>query len=125
MQAKLVFNYHRDRQHECRPKPIFLIRQPRLSTNMRGILVDWLIEVADEYQLLPDTLFAAVNYVDRCLEKVNVSRRSLQLLGCACMLLATKHEETCTHLVEDFVDISDNTYTKDEIVVSGHLLLHP
>lgn len=42
---------------------------------MRGILVDWLVEVAEEYKLVPDTLFLSVAYIDRCLSLMPVRIR--------------------------------------------------
>lgn len=41
--------------------------QRDINATMRGILVDWLVEVAEEYKLVPDTLFLSVAYIDRCL----------------------------------------------------------
>lgn len=55
--------------------------QSDINTAMRTILIDWLIEVADEYKLNDETLFLAVQYVDRFLSTVNVTRSKLQLLG--------------------------------------------
>lgn len=56
---------------------------------MRSILINWLIEVAEEYSLSQQTLFLTVNLVDRFLAKENVSTLFLQLLGVTCMLLAS------------------------------------
>ena len=39
--------------------------QKELQWKMRGILVDWLIEVHTKFRLLPETLFLAVNIIDR------------------------------------------------------------
>ena len=36
---------------------------------MLGILMDWLVEVAEEYTLRNETLHLAKNYVDRYLAK--------------------------------------------------------
>ena len=77
---------------------------------MRAILVDWLVEVAEEYNLRQVTLFTSVNYIDRCLALFQVTRHQLQLLGCACMLIASKYEEIYAPCVDEFVYISDNTY---------------
>lgn len=55
--------------------------QSDINSAMRTILIDWLIEVADEYKLNDETLFLAVQYVDRFLSAVNVTRSKLQLLG--------------------------------------------
>ena len=56
---------------------------------MRGILVDWLVEVAEEYKLVTDTLYLTVSYLDRYLSSYAVSRRKLQLLGVSCMIVAS------------------------------------
>jgi cyclin A len=55
--------------------------QSDINSAMRTILIDWLIEVADEYKLNDETLFLCVQYVDRFLSTVNVTRSKLQLLG--------------------------------------------
>lgn len=53
------------------------------------MLVDWLVAVAEEYKLLPDTLFLTISYVDRFLSMHAVARQKLQLLGVSCMLVAS------------------------------------
>jgi cyclin A len=55
--------------------------QSDINSAMRTILVDWLIEVADEYKIIDDTLFLCIQYIDRFLSTVNVTRAKLQLLG--------------------------------------------
>jgi cyclin A len=60
-----------------------------ITSNMRGTLVDWLVEVADEYKLLPETLHLSVSYIDRFLSLNTVHRSKLQLLGVSSMLIAS------------------------------------
>lgn len=56
---------------------------------MRTILLDWLIEVAEEYHLKLRTLELARSFVDRFLAASGESNRALlQLIGVTCMLLA-------------------------------------
>uniref|UniRef100_K3ZCY6 Uncharacterized protein n=1 Tax=Setaria italica TaxID=4555 RepID=K3ZCY6_SETIT len=62
--------------------------QSDVTANMRTILVDWLVEVAEEYKLVADTLYLAISYVDRFLSANALSRDRLQLLGVAAMLIA-------------------------------------
>ncbi|KAJ0009774.1 hypothetical protein Pint_33743 [Pistacia integerrima] len=90
--------------------------QTDISLNMREILVDWLVEVAEEYKLVSDTLYVAVAYVDRFLSFQALTRNKLQLLGVCCMLIASKYEEIIPPRVEDFCYVTDNTYTKEEVV---------
>ena len=62
--------------------------QVEVTQQMRAILVDWMVEVSCEYNMSSQTLFLAVNYVDRLLEKIPFARSTLQLLGITCILLA-------------------------------------
>lgn len=90
--------------------------QRDINPTMRGILVDWLVEVAEEYKLLSDTLYLSANYIDRVLSSMSVVRSELQLVGVTCMLVAAKYEEIYAPQVEEFCYITDNTYTRTQVV---------
>mmetsp|Transcript_28634 Transcript_28634/g.31804 ORF Transcript_28634/g.31804 Transcript_28634/m.31804 type:complete len:365 (+) Transcript_28634:44-1138(+) len=90
--------------------------QTQINLNMRAILVDWLVEVAEEYKLRRQTLFLAVHYVDRYTALRTVERSDLQLIGITCMFIASKYEEIHPPPVDEFVYISDNTYTREQII---------
>ena len=65
-----------------------MTKQPDITFPMRAILVDWLVEVSEEYKLRTETIFLAVNYIDRFLSYMSVQRARLQLVGTACMFIA-------------------------------------
>ncbi|EOY16378.1 Cyclin A1,1, putative [Theobroma cacao] len=90
--------------------------QRDINASMRAILIDWLVEVTEEYRLVPETLFLTVNYIDRYLSGNSINRQQLQLLGVACMMIASKYEEICAPQVKEFCYVTDNTYCKDEIL---------
>ena len=94
----------------------YMKKQTDLTSNMRSILIDWLIEVAVEYKLQRETLMLAVNYTDRFLGRVFVGRKKLQLVGAAAMWIAAKYEEIYPPELAEFVYITDNTYTKEEVL---------
>ncbi|KAM7260280.1 hypothetical protein ACFE04_016021 [Oxalis oulophora] len=113
--------------------------QTDLTPSMRGILVDWLVEVSEEYKLVPDTLFLTVNFIDRFLSKIPVEKQRLQLVGVTCMLIASvkkdpnigilriayrKYEEICAPKVKEFCFITDNTYTKEEVLKMESVILN-
>ncbi|KAG5048189.1 hypothetical protein JHK85_009292 [Glycine max] len=80
-------------QKKRRPMVNYIEKFQKIVTpTMRGILVDWLVEVAEEYKLLSDTLHLSVSYIDR------------------------KYEETDPPSVDEFCSITDNTYDKAEVV---------
>ncbi|KAH9695278.1 cyclin-A3-1 [Citrus sinensis] len=102
-------------EDKMRPLPNYMEKvQNDISINMRQTLVDWLVEVLEEYKLVSDTLYLTVSYVDRFLSSHALSRNKLQLLGVCCMLIASKYEEISPPHVEDFCYITDNTYMKEE-----------
>lgn len=98
-------------------------KQTDINEKMRAILVDWLIEVHYKFKLLPETLFLTVNLIDRYLERNDVVRTKLQLVGVGAMLIASKYEEIYAPEVRDFVYITDKAYTKEEIILMESALL--
>lgn len=103
---------------------VCLQNQRDINAQMRAILIDWLVEVAEEYRLVPETLHLAVNYIDRFLSYVPVARSKLQLVGVTCMLIASKYEEIHPPAVDEFVYISDNTYKREEIMSMEAIILN-
>ena len=63
-------------------------KQPDITSSMRSILGDWLVEVSEEYKLHRETLCLSINYIDRFLSQMSVLRGKLQLVGTAAMFLA-------------------------------------
>lgn len=89
--------------------------QNDINEKMRGILVDWLVDVHIKFKLRPETLFLTVNLIDRYLEKIPVHRQKLQLVGVASMLIACKYEEIYAPETKDFVFVTDKAFSKEEI----------
>lgn len=89
--------------------------QPDLNHSMRTILIDWLIEVAQEYNTSTQTVQLAVNYIDRFLSITQIRRQKVQLVGISAMLAAAKFEEIWPPGVDDYVYIADNTYPVEEV----------
>ncbi|XP_067898423.1 cyclin-A2 isoform X2 [Heterodontus francisci] len=118
-----IHKYLREMELKCRPKSGYMKKQPDITNSMRAILVDWLVEVGEEYKLQNETLYLAVNYIDRFLSSMSVLRGKLQLVGTAAMLLASKFEEIYPPEVAEFVYITDDTYTKKQVLRMEHLIL--
>jgi len=100
-----------------------MTKQPDITFTMRSILIDWLIEVGEEYKLHTETIFLAVNYIDRFLSFMSVQRAKLQLVGTACMFIAAKYEEIYPPDVTEFCYITDDTYTKRQVLRMEQLVL--
>ncbi|CAN0429337.1 unnamed protein product, partial [Discosporangium mesarthrocarpum] len=107
--------YLREQERKNRPSPhVFSGRDIRQG--VRGVLVDWIVEVCDQFRMSSRALFQVVELMDRALSAMEVPRGRLQLLGCACIILAAKFEEIYAPTAEELAHISDNTYTRAEII---------
>ncbi|KAG6450712.1 cyclin-A1 [Manduca sexta] len=118
-----IYEYMMEIEVKNRPNPRYMRKQPDITHVMRSILVDWLVEVCDEYQQQSETLHLAVSYVDRFLSYMSVVRTKLQLVGTAATYIAAKYEEVYPPEVSEFVYITDDTYTKREVLRMEHLIL--
>ena len=70
----------------------YMSHQPDITAAMRTILVDWLVEVQENFELFHETLYMAVKLVDLYLMRREVKREYLQLVGATAMLIAAKFE---------------------------------
>lgn len=110
-------------QEEVMPNPDYMTGQTEIDWSMRQTLVDWLLQVHLRYHMLPETLWIAVNIVDRFLTKRVVSLMKLQLVGVTAMFIAAKYEEILAPSVEEFVFMTERGYTKEEILKGERIML--
>ncbi|TKS70478.1 G2/mitotic-specific cyclin-B2 [Collichthys lucidus] len=94
-----------------------------ITERMRALLIDWLVQVHSRFQLLQETLYLTVAVLDRFLQVQPVSRRKLQLVGVTAMLVACKYEEMYAPEVGDFAYITDNAFTKSQILEMEQVVL--
>ena len=103
--------------------PNYMSRQGDINSRMRAILIDWLIDVHLKYKLVPQTMYIAVNLIDRYLEKNETNRAKLQLVGVTAMFIACKYEEIYPPDLKDFVYITDGAYVKADVLKMEYKML--
>ncbi|XP_029785946.1 G2/mitotic-specific cyclin-B3 [Suricata suricatta] len=113
--AKDIFSYMKEREENFILKK-YMHRQTDISSCMRAILVDWLVEVQMTFEMSHETLYLAVKLVDHYLMEVICKRDKLQLIGSTAFLIAAKFEEPCPPCVDDFLYICDDIYQRDEML---------
>ncbi|KAH9919354.1 cyclin-like protein [Amylocystis lapponica] len=118
-----IFNYMNELEEEVMPNPDYMEGQTEITWTMRQTLVDWLLQVHLRYHMLPETLWIAINIVDRFLTKRIVSVLKLQLVGVTAMFIAAKYEEILAPSVEEFVFMTENGYTREEILKGERIVL--
>jgi hypothetical protein len=110
-----MYSHFRMKELSTSVRPVYMVNQPHINERMRSILVDWLVEVHLKFKLVPETLYLAINLIDRFLEQSIVTRPKLQLVGVTCLLIASKYEEIYSPELRDLVYICDRAYTKQDV----------
>ena len=121
--ANEIFEHLRELECNSTPNPDYMDHQDDLEWKTRGILVDWLIEVHTRFHLLPETLFLAVNIIDRFLSEKVVQLDRLQLVGITAMFIASKYEEVLSPHVANFRHVADDGFTESEILSAERFVL--
>ncbi|KAJ4408822.1 G2/mitotic-specific cyclin [Didymella pomorum] len=118
-----IFEYLKELEIATMANPDYMESQTELEWKMRGILVDWLLEVHTRFRLLPETLFLAVNIIDRFLSSKIVQLDRLQLVGVTAMFIASKYEEVLSPHVQNFRHVADDGFTEEEILSAERFVL--
>ena len=90
--------------------------QSEINERMRGILIDWLIEVHFKFGFTDETLYMTVSIIDRYLSSNQITKKNLQLLGITSLFISCKHEEIDVPKINDFTYITNNAYDKNEVI---------
>ena len=113
----IYYNLLEEEMTELNPKPVhtYMKTQKEINEQMRSILVDWIIDVHHKFGFTDETLFMTILIIDRYCTIENITRIKYQCLGITALMIACKHEEINVPKVEDFIYITDNAYTKEEV----------
>ena len=94
----------------------YMTQQSEVTERMRGILIDWLIEVHYKFGFTDETLYMTVSIIDRYLSSNQITKKNFQLLGITALLISCKHEEIDLPKINDFTYITNNAYEKEEVI---------
>lgn len=119
---------------------IFLCKQVLISKWMRSLLVNWMVEVQEFFELNHETLYLGVKITDIYLSKVVVGKSILQLVGATALFIASKYDvrfsvpfsilsknpflfdfifwfqERMPPLIDDFRYISENAFEREDMI---------
>ncbi|KAL0954854.1 hypothetical protein HGRIS_003793 [Hohenbuehelia grisea] len=121
--AEEIFEYMERLEEESMPLPNYMDMQNEINWSMRQTLVDWLLQVHLRYHMLPETLWIAINLVDRFLSKRVVSTVKLQLVGVTAIFIAAKYEEILAPSVDEFLYMTGESYSKAEMLKGERIIL--
>jgi len=105
-----------EKEMKYSPKIGYMEIQNDINEQMRAILIDWLVEVHYRFRLKSETLFQTVWIIDTYLSLFQITRAKLQLLGIASLLISCKSQEIYYPQLNEFIDITDGAYVKNELI---------
>lgn len=120
-----IFDFLKEKEQVVKiPHQYMETFQKDLEAKHREILVNWICEVYLQLRLLSETLFLAVDIVDRLLSCRIVTKRKLHLVGLGALMIASKFEETYAPPISDLRICSENAYTVDEMLRVERVILN-
>lgn len=113
--AFTAFEYFRARE-QAQPITDYIQSQGEINEKMRQVLVDWLVEMQESFQLAHETLYLAVVMTDLYMSKKAIKRDEMQLIGATSILLASKFYERYPPYLDDLVFVCDEAYSREQFL---------
>ncbi|KAL1458189.1 hypothetical protein WDU94_008357 [Cyamophila willieti] len=117
--AMHIFEYLKSRELHFKIKDYLPFQSTsekgRISAEMRSVLVDWMVEVQETFELNHETLYLAVKLVDLFLSKALCSRENLQLLGATAIFVSSKFDDRIPPQLSDLEYICSHTYSVQDL----------
>lgn len=65
------------------------LKNAKIDGRMRGILLDWIMQIQTKFQLAPETFYLSCSILDRIIVPLNVSRQNFQvyIFTCFCIYI--------------------------------------
>ena len=102
----------------------FLGIQTDIKPWMRKTLAHWMLDVCRSQSIEDDIFVLAINILDRFLSIQQIFKRHLQLLGTACMFIASKLRSSIHFNAEILVIYTANSITLEELLSWEQFILH-
>eukprot|EP01123_Difflugia_compressa_P009620 TRINITY_DN3240_c0_g1_i1.p1 TRINITY_DN3240_c0_g1~~TRINITY_DN3240_c0_g1_i1.p1 ORF type:complete len:185 (+),score=27.59 TRINITY_DN3240_c0_g1_i1:50-604(+) len=94
-----------------------------LTERFRKIMVDWLIKVHHSLSLESQSLYLTIQTMDRYVATVCVSKDVFQLIGMSSLLLSSKYEDIYPPEIEDFLRLTNDLFTREQILKMEYVVL--
>ena len=111
-----IFNYSSKDLFKLQDKKYF-------NEKNRSIIFNWLVRNNHKWRLKDDTLFMAMNIMDRFISKYKIANSEFQLVAIASYLIASKYEDIYPPYVDELSQICNFSYTIDDILKKEYEIL--
>jgi len=118
-----IFRHMRVMELRLLPAKGYMAGQKEFNWSLRRALLDWLVKLHHRFNLLPETLFLCVNYIDRFLSLREVPIGQVQLVGAVALFVAAKFEEINYLSVQEVSQMVEYTYETEDILKAERYMI--
>lgn len=86
-------------------------------------LKDWLLNVRKIFKIIPEIFIYSQHLLDWVLGVIPANKYNLQMLGCICLSIAESFLHARSHSIDDFIDISANSFTNNDFILKEYEIL--
>ena len=105
-------------------KDLFRLQDKKyFNEKNRGIIFQWLVKNNHKWKLNDDTVYMAMNILDRYISKYKVENSEFQLVAISSYLIASKYEDIYPPYVDELSQICNFIYTNDDIIRKEYEIL--
>ena len=117
--ANDIYKNMRSEELRLKVSPTYLqeVQSPKeVKDTSRAFLVEWIIDVHRKFRLVPETLYVTVFLIDRFLSLKQIRKNQLHILGVTSLLISTKYEEIYPPELKELLSVSENKFTRAEVL---------
>lgn len=115
--AQDIYSYMFELEKNLAIREDHLKDQKIFTSKVRQRLISWCIETNAQLKLLPETMYTTISILDRYFQDVIIKHQAqVQLIAIAAMLIASKYEEIYPPEVDDLTYLTQNAYTKRDVL---------
>ena len=114
-----IYRDMREQEKHRKIDPNYMVKlqnSEEVKDTSRAFLIEWLIDVHRKFRLVSETLYVTIFIIDQYLSIESVKKADLHLIGVTALLIATKYEEIYPPRLKELIQVSENKFTKDEIL---------
>ncbi|CAD6199378.1 unnamed protein product [Caenorhabditis auriculariae] len=109
-----IFRYYKSREKHFRIAD-YRAKHPKIEPTTRAILVDWLVELQETFELNHETLYNTVKILDIYLTNTEnfMTPEELQRIACGAMFVAAKFDERGPPIIEDILYMANDRFDRE------------
>ena len=105
-------------------KDLFKLQDKKyFNEKNRSIIYHWLVKNNHKWKLKDDTIYMAMNIMDRYISKYKSKNLEFQLIAISSYLIASKYEDIYPPYIDELTQICNYIYTNDDIIKKEYEIL--